>query len=215
MTHDPRPIQPEAPLPDDCCGCGCMPCILDSHDEAMREYHRLLLAWMVRHPPVPGPVAPSTRTRPPLRVVLDTNVSLDLIVFRDPRWRPLRETIERGECEAMMRADCRTEFARVLEYPQFDLDPGQRVRALQAFDGLHRMVDPQGGRDEPSRPLPQCRDPDDQKFLELALQADADILLSKDKAVLKLARRNRREGLFEILSPQAWVDRDGAPAPAT
>jgi predicted nucleic acid-binding protein len=37
--------------------------------------------------------------------------------------------------------------------------------------------------------LPVCTDKDDQKFLELARDANATILITKDKALLKLARK--------------------------
>lgn len=53
--------------------------------------------------------------------------------------------------------------------------------------------------------LPRCADPDDQKFLQLALAAGASWLLSKDKELLKLDRRTRRAGLFAILLPQDWL----------
>lgn len=211
MNDDPRPVPPEAPLPGDCCGGGCMPCVLDAHEDAMREHHEHLLAWMARHPPEPAP-RPAEAQRPP-RLVLDTNVSLDLLVFRDPRWEPLRQDLACGACEAVMGNACRVEFTRVLVYPQFELEPERRVRALQAFDALHRFVATERLAREALDALPQCRDPDDQKFMELALESGADILLSRDKALLKLARRNRRAGLFEILSPQAWLERRAASVP--
>jgi predicted nucleic acid-binding protein len=53
--------------------------------------------------------------------------------------------------------------------------------------------------------LPVCTDRDDQKFLEIARDAGAAILISKDKALLKLARRTARENLFRIMAPEAWV----------
>jgi predicted nucleic acid-binding protein len=37
-------------------------------------------------------------------------------------------------------------------------------------------------------PLPRCKDRDDQKFLELAARCDANMLVSKDKALLTAAR---------------------------
>jgi predicted nucleic acid-binding protein len=48
--------------------------------------------------------------------------------------------------------------------------------------------------------LPRCRDPHDQKFLELALAAQADALVTKDQALLELARRKLP---FRIAAPQA------------
>ena len=44
------------------------------------------------------------------RVVLDTNVCLDLFVFRDPRWAALQAALEQGTVEAYTREDCRSEW---------------------------------------------------------------------------------------------------------
>ena len=64
---------------------------------------------------------------------------------------------------------------------------------------------------------PRCRDPDDQKFLDLAASSGARWLLSRDDHLLSLARRTRRDGLFEIVTPQAWTARtrktDRSPRP--
>ncbi len=49
----------------------------------------------------------------------------------------------------------------------------------------------------------RCRDPDDQPFIDLAVQHGAQ-LISRDLAVLKLARRARTRGA-EILTPQQWL----------
>jgi uncharacterized protein len=49
--------------------------------------------------------------------------------------------------------------------------------------------------------LPRCSDRDDQKFLELAHAAGAAALFTRDAAVLALANRCRRAGLFAILRP--------------
>lgn len=45
---DDRPVPPERPLPADCCGGGCDPCIYDLHAEAMEEYGRSLERWEAR-----------------------------------------------------------------------------------------------------------------------------------------------------------------------
>ena len=49
----------------------------------------------------------------------------------------------------------------------------------------------------------RCTDPDDQKFIDLALSLPGATLLSRDRAVLKLARRARPLGMT-IVTPQAW-----------
>ena len=49
----------------------------------------------------------------------------------------------------------------------------------------------------------RCTDGDDQKFIDLALGHGARWLLSRDRAVLKLARRARPLGL-SVLTPETW-----------
>lgn len=142
-------------------------------------------------------------------IVLDTNVCLDLFVFHDPRWASLLAALESGEVTAVTRADCRDEYRAVLHYPHLPLDEGTRAQAAARFDALIRVEAP-GTR---ALRLPVCTDRDDQKFLEIARDAGAAILVTKDKALLKLARRTARENLFRIMPPDAWVKLNAA-APA-
>ena len=137
---------------------------------------------------------------PPKRIVLDTNVCLDLFVFNDPRWSALLAAIESGAVEAITREDCRAEYRVVLHYPHLPLDEASRPVSAARFDALIKVVAPpvSGVR------LPVCSDRDDQKFLELARDAQADILLTKDKALLKLARRLAKAGMFRVMVPEAW-----------
>ncbi len=141
---------------------------------------------------------------PAKRIVLDTNVCLDLFVFHDPRWNKLLAAIESGEVEAVTRADCRDEYLIVLHYSHLPLDESSRPVSAARFDALVKVVAP------PPKlvRLPVCSDKDDQKFLELARDADADILVTKDKALLKLARKTAQAGLFRIMVPEAWLKLD-------
>jgi putative PIN family toxin of toxin-antitoxin system len=141
--------------------------------------------------------------KPAHKLVLDTNVCLDLFVFRDPRWQGLLAAIQGGEVSCVTRADCRTEWTLVLAYARLGLDTSTQQAVLAEFDRLIALV-PQTPH-APS-PLPVCKDKDDQKFLELAATSGAHCLITKDKALLKLARRMRKLGLFEIMSPEQWSD---------
>ena len=144
-----------------------------------------------------APVFPST---PALRVVFDTNVLVSLYVFADSRFAPLRARIESGELLAITNEACFGEFRRVLGYPLFALEESRQQAALAAYDAHVRH------HAEPAQaelvPRPRCKDRDDQKFLELARDARADWLVTADKALLRLARRDRLRGLFRILSPE-------------
>lgn len=137
----------------------------------------------------------------PNRLVLDTNVLLDLFVFHDPRWAVLMLALQHGEAEAVSRADCRDEWRHVLRYPHLPLGEETRPAAQAQFDALITMVSAPAS----AATLPACSDRDDQKFLELARDSQASMLLTKDKALLKLARRTARAGMFRILTPEAWV----------
>jgi predicted nucleic acid-binding protein len=144
---------------------------------------------------------PATTASPVKRIILDTNVCLDLFVFHDPRWAPLLAALEAGTVEAVTRADCRDEYRIVLHYPHLPLDETSRPMAAARFDALIRVIAPpvSGVR------LPVCTDRDDQKFLELARDAAVDTLITKDKALLKLARKTAQAGLFRIMLPEAWL----------
>lgn len=139
---------------------------------------------------------------PPPVLVIDTNVCLDLFVFQDPRWAQLLRALEQGLVQAVTRHDCRMEWLVVLGYRQLKLDEAQRAACSAAFDALIRCDD---FPNTSGILLPRCSDRDDQKFLEVARDAKATVLISKDKAVLKLARKTAQAGLFKILTPQAWV----------
>jgi len=141
---------------------------------------------------------------PPPRLVLDTNVALDLFVFRDPAVSHLKDALQSGLVQAVVDDACRAEWLAVLDYPDFSLSPEARQQAAQAFDRYAVLLAAAPLPPRPDARLPRCADPDDQKFLELALLAGAQWLLSKDKAVLRLARRTAREGWFQILTPSAW-----------
>lgn len=139
------------------------------------------------------------------RIVLDTNVCLDLFLFRDPACAPLLAALQAGSVQAVTREDCRAEWLRVLHYPQLPIEPAMWPALTLAFDGLIRLLPPESATPPETVQLPRCADADDQKFLELACAAGARWLLSKDNELLKLARRSRSAGLFSILLPQDWT----------
>ncbi|MGH8085724.1 MAG: putative toxin-antitoxin system toxin component, PIN family [Lysobacter sp.] len=140
------------------------------------------------------------------RIVLDTNVCLDLLRFGDPRTTTLRAALEGGHVVAVTDDECRDEWLRVLTYPLLRLDETSRDAMVAAFDALVRPLSPAMRRTEAA--LPRCRDPDDQKFLQLAHASNARWLLSRDRHLLSLAKRCRREGWFEITTPEDWAGSD-------
>jgi putative PIN family toxin of toxin-antitoxin system len=132
-----------------------------------------------------------------MRVVLDTNVALDLFVFFDRGVTAISRALDEGRALLVTDVACREEFERVLGYPQLHLDGPAMRRALERYDRLARFANGEPARSDPAVPL--CSDPDDQKFLDLAFRSRAELLVTKDRAVLRLARKTR--GRIAILGP--------------
>ena len=138
--------------------------------------------------------------------MLDTNIVLDLLVFQDPRTHALQQALQQHRYGWIATTAMRCELERVLAYPQIarrltrpppptgnegaddgaddgantSTDNGAAV--LARFDAQASIV-PAAGK----APV-TCRDPDDQKFIDLAVAHQA-LLLSRDKAILCMKKR--------------------------
>jgi len=131
-----------------------------------------------------------------MKLVLDTNVVMDLLHFADAAVHPIAAAIAAGAVRCCADALTLEELTRVVTYPEFGLDAAAGGTLLARY---RAMIDEEPLADGPPPSLPRCRDPDDQKFLELAARAGADCLITKDKALLRL---KRKQGLnFRILTP--------------
>ncbi|HEX7934953.1 MAG TPA: putative toxin-antitoxin system toxin component, PIN family [Paraburkholderia sp.] len=146
----------------------------------------------------------SHASRGALRVVLDSNVWIDILVFDDPHTRPIRAALENGALAALIDTRCLAELTYVLDYPQFVGRNVDKSAALAIVARLAELVEPTAPPED-AKPLPKCKDRDDQKFLELAHAAKADWLVSKDRAVLKLAKRIARDFGFQIAQPAPFA----------
>jgi uncharacterized protein len=125
-------------------------------------------------------------------VVLDTNVVLDWLVFRDPRVTALAQQIEQAEVNWIACPSMRAELARMLSHRSLLRWSPDGQQALAVFDrSTQTRPDPAAAGPTPLR----CSDPDDQVFIDLALAEGALMLFTHDRALLKLARRARPLGL--------------------
>ena len=129
-----------------------------------------------------------------LRLVLDTNVWLDWLVFRDPALKALRDAYAASKVKILIDEASEVELHRVLAYDlgKHSLDASRKE---QVIDEVQRISSK--STSSHSLTLPRCSDPDDQKFLELAAGARADALVTKDMALLDLKKRVP----FRILTP--------------
>jgi uncharacterized protein len=132
-------------------------------------------------------------------VVVDTNVALDWLVFADPGVQALRRAVEAGDviwwsCDAV-----RAELARMLCHR----DLHRWAPDAAALLALHDRTTRHAPSPVPAPPGMRCRDSDDQVFIELALAQRARWLVTRDRALLALARRGAARGL-QIVTPRRW-----------
>lgn len=144
-----------------------------------------------------SPVSPTST--PAHLIVLDTQVVMDWLVFDEPSMHPLVHAIEAEALRWIGLPAMQAELLHVL---------GRGIAARYSPDLAHiqatfsRLCHVQ---DVPPPAIHlRCRDTDDQMFIDLAIAARARWLVSRDRAVLALAKRARSAGL-DILSPQNWV----------
>lgn len=145
-------------------------------------------------------------TQTPLRLVLDTNVWLDWLVFADPGLTPIRHAIARDKARVFLSTDCEAELVRVLGYPLSGrtLNAAQQAAALAQCRTIARVeADNHASHHIPE--LPPCDDPDDVMFLELARDCGAHALITKDRDLLALAAHKVRPLPFRILTPREFA----------
>ena len=129
----------------------------------------------------------------PVRVVLDTNIVLDLWLYKDPATPALLAALENKSVQWLATQVMRDELERVLAYTHivkrlaFSQLTAQDI--LAQFDAHAQLM--------PIAPKAQfvCKDGDDQKFIDLAA-AHKTQLISKDKAVLTMRNRMLRLQVF-------------------
>ena len=139
---------------------------------------------------------------PPV-VVLDTNVVLDWLLFRDAGVARLAGLLQAGRLYWHATALMRSELASVLPRRQFLPWSPDCEHILSVFDRIAMVCEEPHSVDGPTGRL-RCRDPDDQKFIDLAVAVGAQWLLSKDRALLALAKPARAHGV-QVLTPAQWL----------
>lgn len=143
-----------------------------------------------------------------VKLVLDTNVVIDWLVFDDPYMAPLREGVLEGRIVVFTHPPAVDELKRVLAYRQLKLDEARQATILERYlkqttpfempaaFSLKNLMLPGG--------FPRCRDRDDEHFLALAHHAKVDALSSRDNAVYGLKSRAAKFGMT-ILNVQQLI----------
>ena len=135
-------------------------------------------------------------------MVIDTQSVLDWLYFSDPVCTQWPVQLQAGRWQWVASKPMREELAHVLlrGIDQPSRAPVEVV--LAGFDRWVTLFDPPPVGDG-TRLL--CSDPDDQKFIDLAMTLPATWLISRDKAVLKLRRRAWERCGLRIVTPAQWL----------
>jgi len=139
---------------------------------------------------------------PPQLVVIDSQSLFDWMVFRDPVCAGWATALAGQEWEWIFTSAIKAEFDFVAAKGFGARWPVDAEAVASAWSRhAHEVL-------EPSPPGAgarlHCSDPDDQKFIDLAVAARAHTLVTRDKALLRLARRALALHGVRVCRPDAW-----------
>jgi predicted nucleic acid-binding protein len=141
----------------------------------------------------------------PPDIVLDTNAVLDWLVFADPAAQPLGAAVCNAELRwiatTAMLAELHDVLGRLLTHPPLQRWQAAHATASAEVERLIQIVDTPAPLSAALRL--HCTDPDDQCFIDLALTLRTPWLVTRDRALLRLARGARPHGVA-VLTPAKW-----------
>jgi len=121
------------------------------------------------------------------RAVLDTNVVLSALLFTQGRLARLRLAWQQTSFHPLVSTATIQELIRALTYAKFKLAADEQRELLADYLPYCTPVSMSA---KPPR-TPQCRDPFDVPFRQLAIVGNADFLVTGDKDLLGLGDRIR------------------------
>ena len=143
------------------------------------------------------------------RWVLDTNAVLDWLVFDDASMRAPAARLHAGmACWAhtgAMLDELADVVSREVITRRAGAAPAELLARVEQARAAHGLLLPTA-----ARCAWNCADADDQMFIDLAVHARASLLITRDKALLALARRAAACGL-RIARPAEWMPEAGFP----
>lgn len=135
---------------------------------------------------------------PPRKIVLDTNILVSA-ALRNGSVPHLALLKARAESWLLASDETVSEFREVLLGKKFDgaVDRGLREEVVQEYERLCILI-------PIPTPIRACRDPKDDKFLEVAVHGRADLIVTGDLDLLAL---HPFRGV-EIVTPAEFMARD-------
>jgi putative PIN family toxin of toxin-antitoxin system len=116
-----------------------------------------------------------------VRVVFDTNTVVSALLFENGQLSWLRDHWRSSEVDPLVSKPTIDELIRVLAYPKFDLKKVDIEVLLADYLPFTSAVTV-----TPQAQSPRCSDVNDQMFVDLSIQGQADILVTGDRALLAM-----------------------------
>jgi len=135
-----------------------------------------------------------------IRVVLDTNVLVSALLFEGGRLAWIRQSWQSGRITPVLAEPTARELLRVLAYPKFRLKPAE----IEQF--LAELLPWSETWRQPLEPSQiRCRDRKDQVFLDLALSANVEVLVSGDADLLALQDQLKVPAILDAARFRVWL----------
>ncbi|MGC8519732.1 MAG: putative toxin-antitoxin system toxin component, PIN family [Steroidobacteraceae bacterium] len=129
------------------------------------------------------------------RIVADTNCLVSRLLLPDSGpAKAVRKAV--NECQLLVSDETLEELAEVLSRPKFD-----RYVSLEDRQEFIRVLNRIAERVIVTSPIKACRDPKDDKFLEVAINGEADLIVTGDQDLRVL---HPFRGV-EIISPREYL----------
>ncbi|HSK79413.1 MAG TPA: putative toxin-antitoxin system toxin component, PIN family [Thermoanaerobaculia bacterium] len=119
-----------------------------------------------------------------MRAVVDTNILIRALLKPQGTVAPILGRLRAGDYLLLYSTETLEEIADVLSRPRFRNKYGIRDRDVEALLALLIL---RGEKVAPSQRIAACRDPKDDKFLEVAVAGQAEILVTGDRDLLVLS----------------------------
>jgi putative PIN family toxin of toxin-antitoxin system len=140
------------------------------------------------------------------KVVLDTKGVISALLFRQGGASEVRRLWQERVVLPLVSKQTAMELVRVLAYPKFKLSQEDRQDLLADYLPYAEVINPEDYRNQIQR-LPNCRDPFDDMFLELAQAGKAIELVTGDRDLLELNDSYQRRIGFSIITPAEALNR--------
>ena len=117
-----------------------------------------------------------------MRVVLDTNVLISVLLFKGELSRMVR-LWQKGKIVPIISKETFRELRTVLEYPKFSLSRAEIKSLIE-----HEILPFFEVVDVSKHVKGACRDPEDDKFISCAISSNADCIVTGDKDLSDLKK---------------------------